>query len=62
MYAILFFRADIERELRPLLEKWREKLGDSNLRVREAAENGMFAFAAGAGPYIDVLSLASHCY
>lgn len=44
--------SDAERELRPLLEKWRDKLGDSNSRVREAAEGGIFAMCnvEGLGP------------
>jgi centrosomal protein CEP104 len=46
--------ADAERELRPLLERWREKLADSNARVREGAENGLLALCSASeiGPAV----------
>ena len=31
-------RSELQQELKPLLELWRDKLGDANARVREAAE------------------------
>eukprot|EP00962_Isochrysis_galbana_P017679 scaffold5082_cov106-Isochrysis_galbana.AAC.4 len=40
--------ADAERELRPLLERWRDKLADSNARVREGAEGGLMALCSAA--------------
>ena len=37
---------DAERELRPLLLSWRDKLSDSNGRVREAAEGALLALCS----------------